>query len=90
MVVSLGCGTPVGIRRVSLSEVDRVLGENAVTGEGPSVFSYQILARLGLSTLYQDDPRAALEKLRAGLGGPDAHERLLALAELWFATARKT
>ena len=89
VVLSLGCGTPVGIRRVSLSEVDRVLGENAVTGEGPSVFSYQILARLGLSTLYQDDPRAALEKLRAGLGGPDGHERLLALAELWFATARK-
>ena len=87
---SLGCATPVGIRRVSLSEVDRVLGENAVTGEGPSVFSRQILARLGLSTLYEDDPRAALEKLRAGLGGPDAHERLLALAELWFATARKS
>ncbi len=90
MVLSLGCATPVGIRRVSLSDVDRVLGENAVTGEGPSVFSHQILARLGLSTLYQDDPRAALEKLRAGLGGLDAHERLLALAELWFATARKS
>jgi pimeloyl-ACP methyl ester carboxylesterase len=89
-VLSLGCRTPVGIRRVSLSEVDRVLGENAVTGEGPSAFSHQIIARLGLSTLYQDDPRAALERLRAGLGRPDTHERLLALAELWFATARKS
>jgi pimeloyl-ACP methyl ester carboxylesterase len=89
-VLSLGCRTPVGIRRVSLSEVDRVLGENAVTGDRPSVLSYQIIARLGLSTLYQDDPRAALERLRAGLGGPDNHERLLALAEFWFATARKS
>ena len=90
VVLSLGCRTPVGIRRVSLSEVDRVLGENAVTGERPSVLSYQIIARLGLSTLYQDDPRAALEKLRGGLGGPDTLERLPALAELWYATARKS
>ena len=67
-----------------------MLGVNAVTGEEPSAFSSQILARLGLSSLYQDDPPAALEKLRAGLGGLDAHERLLALAELWFATARKS
>ena len=90
VVFALGCETPVGIRRVSLSEVDRVLGENAVTGEGSSLFSRQMLARLGLSTLYQDDPRAALEKVRAGLGAPDAHDRLLVLAELWFATARKS
>ena len=89
-VFPLGCATPVGIRRVSLSEVDRLLGENALTGERPSVLSLQILVRLGLSTLYQDDPRAALEKLRAGLGRPDAHERLMALAELWFASARKS
>jgi pimeloyl-ACP methyl ester carboxylesterase len=86
----LGCASPIGIRRVSLSEVDRVLGENALTGERPSVLSRQVLVRLGLSTLYQHDPRAALEKLRAGLGGPDAHERLMALAELWFANARKS
>src|SRR4029453_13360777 len=69
MVVALCCATPVGVRRVSLSEGDRILGENAVTGDAPSALSRQILARLGLSTLYADDSRTALEKLRAGLGG---------------------
>jgi len=90
LVFALGCATPVGIRRASLSEVDRILGENALTGDSPSALSRQILARLGLSTLYADDPHTALEKLRAGLGGPDQHERLLALAELWYATARES
>src|SRR5574342_35441 len=89
LAFALGCATPVGIRRVSRGEVDRILGENAVTGDAPSALSRQILTRLGLSTLYENDPRTALEKLRAGLGGPDEHERLLALAELWYATARR-
>jgi len=65
LVFALGCATPVGIRRVSLSEVDRILGENAITGDAPSALSRQILARLGLSTLYEADPRTALEKLRS-------------------------
>ncbi|HXV36580.1 MAG TPA: hypothetical protein VEC18_05515 [Myxococcota bacterium] len=90
LVLALGCATPVGIRHVSFSEVDRSLGENAVSGDAPSALSRQILRRLGLSTVYENDPRAALEKLRAGLGGPDERERLLALAELWYATARKS
>jgi pimeloyl-ACP methyl ester carboxylesterase len=90
LIFLLGCATPVGIRRVSRSEVDRILGENAVTGDTPSALSRQILTRLGLSTLYQNDPRTALERLRAGLGGPDGRERLQALAELWYATARKS
>ena len=90
LVFALGCATPVGIRPATTSEVDRLLGENALTGDTHSALSGQILARLGLSTLYDDDPRAALERLRAGLGGPDERERLLALAELWFETARKS
>jgi pimeloyl-ACP methyl ester carboxylesterase len=90
LVFSLGCATPVGIRRATTSEIDRLLGENALTGDTHSGLSSQMLARLGLTTLYQDDPRAALEKLRAGLGGPDEHERLLVLAELWFESARKS
>jgi pimeloyl-ACP methyl ester carboxylesterase len=90
LVLALGCATPVGIRRATSSDVDRLLGQNALTGDTHSGLSGQFLARLGLSTLYEDDPRAALEKLRAGLGGPDEHERLLALAELWFETARKS
>jgi hypothetical protein len=90
LVLALGCATPVGIRPATSSEVDRLLGQNALTGDTHSGLSGQVLARLGLSTLYEDDPRAALEKLRVGLGGLDEHERLLALAELWFETARKS
>ena len=90
LVFSLGCATPVGVRRATTDEIDRLLGENALTGDTHSIVSRQFLARLTLSTLYEDDPRAALEKLRAGLGGPDEHDRLLVLAELWFETARKS
>ncbi|HTO09237.1 MAG TPA: alpha/beta fold hydrolase [Myxococcota bacterium] len=90
LVLVLGCATPVGIRRATTSDIDRLLGQSALTGDSHSGLSAQFLARLGLTTLFEDDPRAALEKLRAGLGGPDTHERLLALAELWFETARKS
>ena len=69
--------------------VDRLFGQNAISGETHSALSSQILLRLG-PTLYDEDPRAALEKVRAGLGGPDRYERLLALAELWFETALKS
>jgi len=80
----------VGIQRTSLLAVDRELAANALTSDNLSAYSREYLERLGLARLYQDDPRAALEKMREGLGGPDEHERYLALAELWFAHADKT
>ncbi|HXZ85744.1 MAG TPA: hypothetical protein VEI82_09660, partial [Myxococcota bacterium] len=89
VALALGCATPVGIKRTSLLAVDRELASNAITGDKPSLFSTQFLERLGLVTLYAERPRDALEKLREGLGGPDEHDRLLAMSELWFAAARK-
>jgi len=88
VALSLGCATPIGIKRTSLLAVDRELSENAITGEKPSLFSNQFLERLGLVKLYAERPREALEKLREGLNGPDDHDRVLALSELWFTVAR--
>jgi len=87
---ALGCATPVGIKRTSFIAIDRELAENAITGETPSAFSSHFLERLRLVRLYADNPREALLRLRQGLGGPDDHDRVLALSELWFHSARES
>jgi pimeloyl-ACP methyl ester carboxylesterase len=89
LAFALGCATPVGIKRTSLRDVDRELVENAITGDKPILIATQFLERLGLTKLYDENPRQALEKLREGLGGIDEHDRVLAMSELWFAAARK-
>ena len=88
--VALGCATPVGVNRASLREVDEQLSGNVLTTGKPSSLSSEYLERLALRDLYESNPSAALEKLRAGLGGPDERARLFALAELWFGAAQKS
>jgi pimeloyl-ACP methyl ester carboxylesterase len=88
--IALGCATPVGVDRASLREVDEQLSGNILTSDRPSGLSREYLERLALGELYGKDPRAALEKLRSGLGGPDEQARLFALSELWFGAAQKS
>src|SRR5262249_10595139 len=64
--------------------------ESELTTDHLSAFSREFLERLSLAELYQANPREALAQLRAGLGGPDERNRLLALSELWFGAAKRT
>jgi pimeloyl-ACP methyl ester carboxylesterase len=88
--IAVGCATPVGVDRASQSEVDDQLSGNVLSTGKPSSFSSVYLERLVLRELYEENPREALEKLRAGLGGPDERGRLFALSELWFGAAQKS
>ena len=86
---SSGCATPVGVKKTSDQEVYRQLTATALSGDQPSFFSRQFLERLSLTDQYEKDPKGALAKLHAGLGGPDEGDRLFALAELSLTYARK-
>jgi pimeloyl-ACP methyl ester carboxylesterase len=88
--IGFGCATPVGVDRASLREVDDQLSGNILTSDRPSALSREYLERLALGELYEQNPREALEKLRAGLGGPDERGRLFALSELWYGSAKKS
>jgi len=82
----LACATtPVGVRRVSASDVHRALTANVLTAGEPSPASTQILNHLNLVELYEDDPDAAIESLRVALLATSERSNLLfALAELEF------
>jgi len=87
---ALGCATPIGVN-LSTPQAVMIQGlESELTGDRMSAFSREFLDRLSLADLYETNPREALAQLRAGLGGPDERNRLLALAELWFGAAKRS
>ena len=88
--LALGCATPVGVDIVSMETVQRSLTDSILTSDEPSVFSGEYLERLALGQLYKEQPAAAVERIRKGLGGVDDHARLFALSELSYGTARRT
>jgi pimeloyl-ACP methyl ester carboxylesterase len=83
---NLACSTtPVGVRRVSPSEVHRTLTASVLSTGQPSSASTQVLDRLDLFTLHREDPEAALVALRAEmLATSERTDLLFALAELEF------
>ena len=87
---AFGCVTPIGVNLSTPQAVMMQALESELTTDHLSAFSREFLDRLSLAELYQENPRAALADLRAGLGGPDERNRLLALAELWFGAAKKS
>jgi pimeloyl-ACP methyl ester carboxylesterase len=89
-LLALACATPVGVTRVDDQTAHRELTGNVLSEGEPSTYSKTQLLRLGLWETYEDTPDAALEALRAGLGGPFESELLFALAELSFDRAQKT
>ena len=79
----LGCASPAGIRSVDAREVHRTLTANVLTSGEPSVPSRQVLQRLGLRELFDDDPqRPSRERSSARPARTDG--RVFALAELSF------
>jgi hypothetical protein len=85
-----GCATPVGVSRLNEQAAHRKLNANVLSAGKPSAYSTQILERTALRQRYQEEPEAALAVLNSGLGKPDEHDRLFALAELSFAHADKS
>jgi pimeloyl-ACP methyl ester carboxylesterase len=89
-VLVSACATPIGVRTVSPAEAERLLTSNVLSARRPSSWSAQFLARLGLTSRFEDEPAAVLAELHQGLGGLDESRRLFALAELSFAHADRS
>ncbi len=85
-----GCATPVGVKHIDEETAYRALDANILTSGQPSAYSTQLLERNALVVRYRNDPAAVLAELYSGLGKPDEHDRLFALAELSFAHANAT
>jgi pimeloyl-ACP methyl ester carboxylesterase len=84
------CATPVGVQRVDAKRVHRELTANALSTDGPSAASSQLLNRLGLAERFEKDPSATLAALHAGLAPTGDQDRIFALAELSFLHGEKT
>ena len=90
LIIVAGCATPIGVRRASENEVQRELTASILSSGHPSAPSMQFLERLSLTEKFEEDPRAVLSELHAGLGQPHERGRLFALAELSYAYAERS
>jgi pimeloyl-ACP methyl ester carboxylesterase len=84
---ALACASPTGIRNVDAREVHRTLTANVLTTGEPSVPSWQVLQRMGLRDLFEDNPAAAVTVMQASQLNDD---RVFALAELSFWLGERT
>jgi hypothetical protein len=85
-----GCATPVGVKHVDEKTAYRTIGANVLSSGEPSAYSTQLLERNALVKRYRQNPAQVLAELYSGLGKPDEHDRLFALAELSFAHGAAT
>jgi pimeloyl-ACP methyl ester carboxylesterase len=86
-LAATSCATPIGVRSVSPAEAERLLTANVLSARRPSIWSSQLLERLGLTGRFEREPVAVLSEIHRGLGGLDETRRLFALAELSFSHA---
>ncbi len=93
LACTVGCSTPVGVKRVGTKEAHHLLTASVLSTGTPSLYSLQVLSRRDLHAQFDDDPQAALVALHASLqstSDPDRlNNRLFALAELSFLYAEQ-
>jgi pimeloyl-ACP methyl ester carboxylesterase len=90
VLLSSGCATPVGVKRLNEQAAHRELNANVLSTGKPSDYSTQILERSALTDRFRSDPQIVLAELNSGLGKPDERDRLFALSELSFEYAEES
>jgi pimeloyl-ACP methyl ester carboxylesterase len=88
-VVSAGCATPVGVRRMDSQEAHKSLAVSVFAGEKLSAATVQILNRSGLTEKFSDEPAEVIAVIHRGLPTAREPDRLFALAELSFLHAKR-
>jgi len=79
------CATPVGITREHPELLYRSLTRSVLSDHRSSAFTEQLLRRHGFEERYEQEPEKRLDELRRIQTSRDRdHERLFALAELYF------
>jgi hypothetical protein len=87
----VGCGAPVGVKRVSPRVAYRERTGNVLTPGRPSEISRNVLRRQRLLETFERDPDQALARLHAIAVGPTGGRReIFALAELSLLRAAET
>jgi len=90
-VLGAGCETPVGVKRVSPEQVQRVLTRSVLSSGELSQSTKNVLYRRDLVERFDDDPEAALADLHAlVVAGRENRDDVFALAELSFYHAGDT
>jgi len=91
VVLGAGCETPVGVRRVSPEQVQRVLTRSVLSSGKLSQSTKNVLYRRDLVERFDDDPDGALADLHAlVVAGRENRDDVFALAELSFYHAGET
>jgi len=85
LVTLTACATPVGVTREHPKLLYRSLTRSVLSDDRPSAFTEQFLRRHGLEERYEQEPDKLLDELRRTQTSRDRdHDRLFALAELYF------
>lgn len=88
LVLLAGCATPVGVDRLSASEVHRQLTDNVLSSGDLSQFSENILRQRALDLVAEKDRAAALAALQqTAAAGKARSDDIFTLAELSFQNA---
>jgi len=89
LVTLTACATPVGVVRENPKLLYRSLTRSVLSDDRPSTFTEQLLRRRGLEERYEQEPEKLLDELRRTQTSRD-HDRLFALAELYFLHGGRT
>jgi len=89
LVVLVSCATPITATNVGADRVYAGITTNALTDGSPSMATKVALHRASLTELYADSPREGLVALHNAALEIDGRDRLFALAELSYLTARE-
>src|SRR5882724_13017655 len=91
LVTLTACATPVGVTREHPKLLYRSLTRSVLSDDRPSAFTEQFLRRHGLEERYEQEPEKLLDELRRTQTSRDRdHDRLFALAELYFLHGGRT
>lgn len=85
-VALLACGTPVGVKRMDPTDVQRQLTRSILSSQQLSNSTRNALFQHDLTTLWEDDPKAAIAVLQQAVADGTARRNdVFALAEISFA-----
>lgn len=89
-VLFVACSTPVGVQRSGFEPVFAEQSQNVLTNGALSAWSREALASVGLWSIYQSDPEAALARVEAMGTNDKLRGAFAVLAELRYERALRT
>jgi pimeloyl-ACP methyl ester carboxylesterase len=89
LVLLVGCATPITAKDVGPDRVRASVSRNVLDSRRPSISTATALHRASLTELWDDEPREALTAMHRAALQIDGRDRVFALAEMCYLTARR-